>query len=146
MAGAGCFGGEALPPPPLDETLSMHLISVDRAFPCQWWIQRGCTGTHLWAAPSIKKYTDVRLNRIPLSGYRTLSSLWLTLECCRRNLFENSSIGLVVYLEMGVILPKVSVVLKIRMQKHATVYQNPPSRSHGSPRLVRGLWMMSLLD
>ena len=27
--------------------------------------------TPLWAAPSTKKYTDVRLNGTPLSGYRT---------------------------------------------------------------------------
>ena len=65
----------------------------------QWRIQmgiQGCTGTPLWAAPSTKKYTDVRLNWTPLSGYRTRKLLlWLTLECFRRNSFENRSIGLV---------------------------------------------------
>ena len=47
----------------------------------QWRIQRGiqgCTGTPLWAAPSTKKYTEVRLNGTPLSGYRNRKLLlWL---------------------------------------------------------------------
>ena len=35
----------------------------------QWQIQ-GCTGIPLWTTPSTKKYTDVRPNGTPLSGYR----------------------------------------------------------------------------
>ena len=57
---------------------------------------QGCTGTPLWAAPSTKKYTDVRLNGTPfLATELRKLLLWLTLEYFRRNSFKNRSIGLV---------------------------------------------------
>ena len=74
-------------------------VWIDFAKNTQWRIQRGiqgCTGTPLWAAPSTKKYTDVRLNGTPpLATELRKLLLWLTLECFRRNSFENRSIGLV---------------------------------------------------
>ena len=101
---------------------------------------QGCTGTPLWAVPSTKKYTDVRLNGTPLSGYRTRKLLlWLTLECFRRNSFENRSIGLV-----GLVVclknerngrgfaRKWAWPIKLARASRAKVYQNPPSRNPGS--------------
>ena len=104
----------------------------------QWRIQRGiqgCTGTPLWAAPSTKKY--VRLNGTPfLATELRKRLLWLTLECFRRNLLENRSIGLVVGLKNDRnghgLVQKWAWLLKYACASRATVNQNPPFRNPGS--------------